>query len=265
MRRRQAASPSWMRSVISISGGFGAVLGGVAGVSFRQLAGRMEMSIAEADYLEKNRSSWQYGYDAPNVESWVFRWNGRILRNKLGITSGNLLDWGCGQGATAGFFQRIGFDAYGVDIAAGDLERAKRLIPSERLKLIFPKPDMIPFFNVSFDVVVSIQSFYFLSDTDMAIAIASLHAQMKPGAILYATMIALDSQFGKISTDGPDGMRRLVKSNERYDTDSFLNFVTDEADLVSKFPGFEPVLIGYYDADWGEGSEKHWHITARRV
>ena len=82
---------------------------------------------------------------------------------------------------------------------------------------------------------------------------------------IAATMIALDSQFGKISTDGPDGMRRLVKSNERYDTDSFLNFVTDEADLVSKFPGFEPVLIGYYDADWGEGSEKHWHITARRV
>src|ERR1700736_6685836 len=79
-RRRQAASPSWMRSVISISGGFGAVLGGVAGVSFRQLAGRMEMSIAEADYLEKNRSSWQYGYDAPNVESWVFRWKGRIPR-----------------------------------------------------------------------------------------------------------------------------------------------------------------------------------------
>jgi hypothetical protein len=44
-----------------------------------------------------------------------------------------------------------------------------------------------------------------------------------------------------------------------------LNFVTDEADLVSRFPGFEPVLIGYYDADWGEGSEKHWPITARRV
>lgn len=221
-------------------------------------------SVAES-YLDQNLASWQYGYDAPNVESWVFRWNGRVLRNKLGITSGRLLDWGCGQGATAGFFQRMGFDAYGVDIASGDLQKAKRFVTPERLKLIASKPDMLPFFDVKFDVVVSIQSLYFLSNSDMAVAVASLHAQMKPGAILYATMVAIDSQFGKISTPAPDGLRRLVKRTERYDTDSYLNFVTDEADMASRFPGFEPILIGYYDADWGEGSEKHWHITARRV
>jgi hypothetical protein len=146
-RSKKAASPSWMRSVISISGGFGAVLGGVAGVSFGQLAGRMEMSIAEADYLEKNRSSWQYGYDAPNVESWVFRWNGRILRNKLGITSGNLLDWGCGQGATAGFFQRIGFDAYGGRYCRWRLGKGQAAHSIGTVETDFPEAGYDPVFQ----------------------------------------------------------------------------------------------------------------------
>lgn len=222
------------------------------------------MSILEADHVQANHTYWQRGYDAPNVESWVFRWNGRILK-RLGVTSGNLLDWGCGQGATVDFFRRQGFDAYGVDISAPDLAAARNKIPENRLKLLAAKPDKAPFFDVKFDVVVSIQSLYFLSDHDMAVAIANIHEQMKPGAVLYATMIASESRFGRESKPGPDGLRHVDIDTGRYRVDSFMNFTTDEKHLVARFPGFEPILTGYYDADWGEGSEKHWHITARKI
>lgn len=217
-------------------------------------------------YLDQNTANWQRGYDAPNVESWVFRWYGRLLKGKLGISSGALLDWGCGQGATVDFFRRQGFDAYGVDIAQPDIERGRTLFPNAKLKLIDPKPTTEPFFPaVTFDVVVSIQSFYFLSSPDMVTVMHSLHDQMKPGAIMYATMIDRTHKLFRNSEPAGDGLRRVRADFGRKPVDSYLNPVEGKDDLVSRFPGFEPMLIGYYDHDWGEGSEKHWHITAKRI
>lgn len=217
-------------------------------------------------YLDQNLKNWQRGYDAPNVESWVFRWYGRILKGKLGVTSGTMLDWGCGQGAAVDFFRRHGFDAYGVDIAKPDIERGQEIFPEVKLKLIGDKPDMAPFFpGVKFDVVISIQSFYFLSPEHIATVVKSLHSQMNPDAILYASMIDTTHKLFRNSTPTDNGMRHVKADFGRKAVDSYLTPVSSKEELAALFPGFEPVLIGYYDHDWGEGSEKHWHITAKRI
>jgi 2-polyprenyl-3-methyl-5-hydroxy-6-metoxy-1,4-benzoquinol methylase len=73
------------------------------------------------NYLEKNDKYWKKNsYFAPNVESFLFRFYGRILLNDLNISgrkSEKILDFGCGQAGNLNFSHKNGFDVYGVDIA----------------------------------------------------------------------------------------------------------------------------------------------------
>lgn len=53
------------------------------------------------DYLKGNLEYWQEGYEADNVESFVFRPYGRIFKYEFGLDGSHgekLLDWGCGGG-----------------------------------------------------------------------------------------------------------------------------------------------------------------------
>src|SRR5208283_5150405 len=97
------------------------------------------------EYLEKNHDYWQKGYQAENVESFVFRPYGVVFKAELGIDGSKhekCLDFGCGQGAALGFFKKKGFDVYGVDISQVDIECCKQKMPeiSEHFAVIDPKP-----------------------------------------------------------------------------------------------------------------------------
>ena len=99
-----------------------------------------------SSYLEKNLQYWSGTYEAPNVESFIFRFYGRILKFDYGIDGSNherLLDFGCGQGGTLNYFDKLGFDCFGVDIAQNDIRAAQRSIPriADQLMVIDPNPD----------------------------------------------------------------------------------------------------------------------------
>src|SRR5262249_29146738 len=146
------------------------------------------------DYLKQNAKYWANTYDAPNVESFIFRFYGRILKFDYGIDGSNherLLDFGCGQGGALNYFDKLGFNCFGVDIAANDIAAAQRRMPhiADHLMVINPEPDEENiFFRGGFDVVISIQTLDFLSNTDFSQAIKCLWNNMKPGAKIYASM-----------------------------------------------------------------------------
>src|SRR5690242_9068431 len=99
------------------------------------------------DLVAANGKAWQRGYYAPNVESSVFRWSGRILRDRLGIKRGAVLDWGCGAGAGVRHFAANGFDAYGVDVSEPDIAAARRILDDpSRVRVVDAKPNGQPFF-----------------------------------------------------------------------------------------------------------------------
>src|SRR5438874_11370903 len=110
-----------------------------------------------SDYLKKNAAYWSNAYDAPNVESFVFRFYGRILKFDYGIDGSNherVLDFGCGRGGALNYFDKLGFDCFGVDIAANDIAAAQRQMPhiADQLMVIDPKPDeRTIFFGGGFD------------------------------------------------------------------------------------------------------------------
>lgn len=202
-------------------------------------------------------------YEAPNVESFIFRFYGRILRHDMKIDGSeheNLLDFGCGEGAALRYFMGLGFNCYGVDIAPNDLDAAKAHMPeiASHLRLVDPKPQRnLEFFaGIKFDVVVSIQTLDFLSDSNFQVAIENLYNNMAPGACIYASMNGWQMYYREHSQYVGDGLWHFKLENDRVNYDLFNNFVKDREDMKNRFHLFRPVYIDYYDSSFREeGSE----------
>lgn len=222
-------------------------------------------SKPKSDYLHKNDEFWMQTYYAPNVESFIFRFYGRILKFDYGIDGSKhekLLDFGCGQGGALNYFDKLGFRCYGVDISENAIQVARKnipRIPSGHLKVIDPKPDEHnTFFGGGFDVVISIQTLDFLSNSDFDKVIRSIYNSMKPGAKIYASMNGWQNYFrthGKYVGDGLWRVKFKTRGN-RYVYDTFLHFVKDKKEMRERFSLFKPVYLDYYDSSFREeGSE----------
>ncbi len=228
-----------------------------------------------SNYLNKNAEYWASPYMAPNVESWIFRFYGRILKFDYGIDGSNherLLDFGCGQGGALNFFNKLGFNCYGVDISKTDIEAAQKYIPNiaNQLIVIDSKPDENNiFFGGGFDIVISIQTLDWLSNTDFDKAIKCLYNNMKPGAKIYASFNAWDNYYRshgeevgdglwhvRFKTKGPLANKNTAEKN-RKDYDLFLNFVKDKEEMKKKFSLFEPVYLDEYNGTFREEGSEH--------
>jgi len=215
------------------------------------------------DYLSTNLRYWSGAYQAPNVESFIFRFYGRILKFDYDIDGSKherILDFGCGQGGALAFFDKLGFDCFGVDVAHNDIAVAAALMPhlASQFKVIAPEPDQnqVFFADRRFDIVISIQTLDFLSDTDFDKAISCLYNNMKPGAKIYASMNGWDMYYRKHGEYVGDGLWHVKFKTDRLDYDLFLNFVRDKDAMRSKFKLFKPVYLDHYDSSFREeGSE----------
>lgn len=225
-----------------------------------------------SDYLDANLDYWKKGYDAPNIESFVFRVYGRILRDLMPKASGRpaMLDFGCGAGATCAYFRTQGFDVYGVDISEVDIARCKARVPDSTDNFLVIPPKPLPgqnYFGRKFELITSIQSLYYLNDADMRVCLESIHDQLQPGGLFYVTMMGERNWYFANSTPAEGGLRRVEFDSPRLKVkDYFVNFTRDEADLRSRFPMFEPLHVGYYDACYreDEGSDFHYTFVGRK-
>lgn len=229
----------------------------------------MTISKEQKYYLQKNYEYWQKGYEAENVESFVFRVYGRVFKAQFGFDGSQherLLDFGCGSGAALCFFKSKGFDVYGVDISETDIQRSKQRMPdvADHFMTIDPQPiENDIFFGGGYDVVIAIQSLYYLSDADLRIRLTSLHNQMKEGAIIYATMMGSKCDwFYNNSVEYEDGLRKVEFSTSRIQLKNyFVNFTEDENDLLQKFNMFKKIHVGYYDDKFREDEGTSFHYT----
>jgi cyclopropane fatty-acyl-phospholipid synthase-like methyltransferase len=223
-------------------------------------------------YLEANKEYYEQGYEAENVESYVFRAYGRIFKHDFGLDGSKgerVLDFGCGSGSALRFFKSKGFNVFGADISETDLARARRRMPdiADNFLQIPPKPkadDM--FFGGGFDLIISIQTLYFLSDTDMQVRLKTLYNMLKPGGYIYATMMGTQAYFSKYATPAEDGMSCVNFKNDRITyKDLYVNLTESKEDLEKKFSMFKKIYIGHYDRDYrNEGSEFHYTFTGQR-
>jgi len=241
------------------------------------------MSESEPNsYLKTNCDYWSQGvYDNPNVETYVFRIYGRIIKYEFGLDGSaqdKILEFGCGSGGSAKFFDDKGFDVFGVDQSEVDILRCKARLPhkASQFKVVSPlcKSDDRWFGSIQFRIVASFQTLYYLSNTDFEARVKSLYDMLVPGGIFVATMMHESSWYFDMSSPYKDGLR-FVKFHRTQDegrpnlttNDHYINFTRDELDLKDKFKLFEPLHTkGYYDGVYrdDQGSEKHLVFIGRK-
>lgn len=227
------------------------------------------MRGAVMDYLLKNKTYWEKGYPAINVDHTVFRFYGKILKPefKLGGNWERLIDFGCGQGATVNFFRQLGFNACGVDMSENDITTAKIRYPhiSSSFYLCAPEPKSNPYYGFDKDVkvVTAFQSLYYLSDKDFQACMDILYRSMQPGAVFFATMMGEGSlEFFDNSTEFKDGLRSVNFQNSIQEVkDYYISFIKDEDHLKRKFGMFKPVHIGHYSAKFRNDEGDGFHYT----
>jgi len=84
---------------------------------------------------------------------------------------------------------------------------------------------------------------------------------MRPGAIIYATMIGTKTWYYNHSIPEDDGLRVVSFERPRLNVkDYHINFTASKEELAVKFALFRKVHIGYYDTQFreDEGNEFFW-------
>ena len=225
-------------------------------------------------YLEKTAEVWQADYPSENVESHIFRAYGRFIKKELEKNcqgQPKVLDYGCGEGAALTYFKRQGLDVYGVDVSRVAIESCQQKMAdcADHFKVIEAKPqENDDFFGEQFDLVVSMQVLYYMDDLDLATRLQSLYNQMKPGALIYVSMVGEQCYWYNKSKPSENGARLVEFNNGRYQMDEHqMAFTHDKEHLLEKFKLFEKLHIGYYDAQYleSEGSEFHYTFIGRKA
>jgi 2-polyprenyl-3-methyl-5-hydroxy-6-metoxy-1,4-benzoquinol methylase len=233
-----------------------------------------------SDYLNKNLSFWDRKYSSPNVESFVFRLKSVLLDKFCKFykyQTYKILDFGCGEGANVMFFNKnYGFIPYGVDISSVSINVCKKKTKKfkKNFKIIDPKPsEKLNLFNEKFDLVIAIQSLYYMSDKDLQICLKCLYNHLKPGGMIFASMMGVknNSYYNLFSNKkkNSDGLTlvdlrtdKFYKKRQKGNTYShYINFIKNKEELERKFKIFKKKAIGFYDSDYESLNSSLFHYT----
>jgi cyclopropane fatty-acyl-phospholipid synthase-like methyltransferase len=176
------------------------------------------------NYLDSNMNFWSNGYNAPNTESYIFRFAGRILSSKYNLPNEHekLLEFGCGQGANADHLHKVGFNVKGVDISKEDIDIGKIRFPHLKNKLsVCPaSPDQNQYYGWGCDisVIVCAQSIYYFTEEHFNSVLQKMYDSMKPGGIFFATMISHNHTYFEHSQETDDPwLRKVSFKGRRFD------------------------------------------------
>lgn len=214
------------------------------------------------------------GYGLQYPDGHVIRFYERILKYKLNKTSGNLLDFGCGNGVHSKYFQNItggGIKSYGIDIVPSlkNIWEKDSLLDSENFHIITPNSSFKYLFNVKMDFIFANQSLYYLAKQAFKEAVQEFYDLCNDGAVIFATMMSEKGyslyERGELMENG----LREVKGcpTGRLSGSSYIRFTQDIEELKEDFKPFKPLFWGDYELinlHNFEGSVEHFIFIGQK-
>ena len=204
----------------------------------------VQYSITCGTYETKYKTG--YGHEYP--DGHVIRIHRHVLLHELRLTGGRILDYGCGTGVYLEYFAEHGFEPYGCDISAVAINQCKARLSKHagNMHVIPSVPRLREFFSPGFDLVFSNQTLYYLNDDDIHDVLAQLSDMLKPGGVIYASMISPNSYYAKCVEETVDGLSKVVLRGRLEET-TFVNFKTrEQVHQLFTSHGFSKVQLGYY-------------------
>lgn len=225
-------------------------------------------TVGYAVNTQTHDTKYQTGYGLRYPDGHVIRFYHHILAYDGGVTSGAMLDYGCGNGSHLEYFRTKGFVPYGCDVSRVAIEQCKRLMPNDadHFHVIPNAPKLRDYFQVDCDLIFSNQVLYYLNDRDMQNVLAQLYDLCKPGGIIFATMIAPTNYYSRFVEGTEDGLSRVVLRGRLNET-QFVNFKT-RPQVLDLFTGagFTKLQLGFYGAiiREDEGPTDHHIFVGRK-
>lgn len=214
------------------------------------------------------------GYGLQFPDGHVIRFYERILNFALQKTSGNLLDFGCGNGVHSKYFaQRSGggIRPFGIDIvpSLAQIWRNDPLICEQDFHIITPNASFSHLFTQKMDFIFANQSLYYLTKENFATTLKEFYDICNDGAIIFATMIASECyDLYQKSKPLPNGLTHIQGTpTNRMSEDSYIRFTRDIDELKADFGLFEPLYWGDYtpiNLYNFEGSSRHFIFIGRK-
>ena len=133
--------------------------------------------------IDWSRTSADYGTHRPGPPPALFD---RLAALGVGTPGQRVLDLGTGTGLVARALARRGAHVSGIDIAAGQVEEARRSAAGEALAIDFvvAAAEACPFADASFDAIVASQCWMYF---DVDRTLAEVRRLLRPGGVLVTT------------------------------------------------------------------------------
>ncbi len=214
------------------------------------------------------------GYGLQFPDGHVIRFYERILNFALNKTSGNLLDFGCGNGVHSKYFAKRsggGIRPFGIDIVPSleQIWRDDELICEKDFHIIEPNSSFSHLFDEKMDFIFANQSLYYLNNQNFNSTIKELYNLCNDGAIIFATMMASECyDLYEKSKPLPNGLTHIQGTpTNRMSENSYIRFTHSIEELKSDFSLFEPLYWGDYtpiNLYNFEGSSRHFIFIGRK-
>lgn len=195
--------------------------------------------------LYKNKYE-EKGYGVQHPDGHVIRFYERILKYKLNKTSGNLLDFGCGNGVHAKYFQDKGFKVCGADIVPSLKEQWKQNVGNDKYFNLTDDTKLEDVITEKMDVIFANQSLYYLSKEMLEKRLNSFYNICNENAIIFASMMSPKNYYYTNSTKFDEWFRK-VELNGRLKETCEIHFIDTQKELEETFDLFKPLFIGDYD------------------
>lgn len=207
-------------------------------------------NVAYAVNSQTYEAKYQIGYGLEYPDGHVIRFHRQILEYELGMTSGTILDYGCGIGAHLQYFAQHGFTPYGCDINAEAIAKCKSRMPAhaEHFHVIPYVPQLRDYFPMEFDIVFSNQVLEYFNNRDVQNMLSQFSDLLKGGGVLFVTWIAPTNYYARWIVDTRGEMSRVVLRGRLEET-QFVNFKTQEQLLeLFQHHGVTKLHMGFYSA-----------------
>ncbi len=216
-------------------------------------------------YEEKYKNG--YGHIYP--ESHIIRIYERFIKQNLVIdTHLKILDYGCGTGANLHFFKDKGFDTFGCDVSKSAIEKCKSnpIFDKNKFEICNEVPNPLDLFgNIEFDLILSNQTLYYLSDESLRKFVEESYKIIKDNGFLVVTMMAKSHWFYSHKVSHQKSLHTVDLRKSRFNQLSYINFKEKE-DLEEIFYPFKKCLTGFYTLDLlpDEGPTDHWIYICKK-
>ena len=191
------------------------------------------------------------GYGIRYPEPQVIRFHRFVLEYELGRKTGRVLDFGCGLGTHARYFQDFGYIAHGCDtrVTAVSMSRMLNPVAAERIFLSDLTPDLAKM-HERYDVIVVNQVLGYFPDTQLKRVVDQFYEILAPGGVLFATMFPRSNGVFENVTDTIRETSEVTLTGRLAGVE-YINF-KEEADLENVFGPFDTLHTGLISMRFGD-------------